>query len=240
MQNFFSALDRSMHQQFSSLDERSNPVSRSLKHLEAEALIYIIGQYSIFPREIVNLLEEARTSLREWPTVHSALIENISEEKGSRTAGISHYYLLQSGILEEYSVDIATISAATGTSTFIETSLQHLRNTNKAFAAGAIYAIEASSQAEVRIVKTIAEKLSNVLHQSPLSRQSPLYTFLMSHIEDFEVGHEEALRTTITPQLETSSRGHFQSGFNSILTAMDEWWKSLHEEARCTRKLVSA
>ncbi len=49
------------------------------------------------------------------------------------------------------------------------------------------------------------------------------------HILDFEVGHRDLLQNAIQISLkEEADIAEFAAGFNSVLNAMDDWWKGMH------------
>lgn len=231
MKERFEALEHVMFHDHVAVSSDANPVAQKAHALGADALTYLLGQYSIFPRQIVDLLNTARRSLDAWPTVQDALVVNVEEEEGSRSGGVSHYELLKFGMLQEYGVGIEDVAAREATHSFLGICQGALEASDPAYVAGAIYAIEASSIGEIEIVQDLANRLSLIQNGRALPKGSQLHTFLISHLEDFEVGHERDLKEALTPLLGEAEQKRFDLGFREILHAMDAWWHGLNREA---------
>lgn len=227
----FDKLKSQMYGNCSILDPENNPVSKNMQFQSTRSLVYVIEQYSTFPRLIVEMLRTAQHTLAPWATVADALDDNIQEELGSRTGGISHYNLLREGVLDEFGLDIQPVTPVGSTSAFHNECHGFLRSASLATAAGAIYAIEATSIGEIKCVAAIANEVSTRVNGRPLPIDGKVNRFLMEHIEDFEVGHERELRTALRPLLTTENQAEFNEGVQDVIDAMSRWWSGLESEA---------
>ena len=221
------------HQAF---DSRRNPLLRAEDALGPDALSYVAVQYSAFPKCIVDILLTAQAALREWPLVAAELARNVAEEQGSESGGRSHYDLFRSGMIEEYRLDPEAVPPAAATGHFLKGCFSAVSSTTEATAAGAIYAIEAVSAAELTIVRDLMNALSLARHGRPLPSKSTLGQFFEAHIDAFEPGHELGLRITIQRYIALQeTRSLFAEGFDSMLTMMDRWWNGLARETISSR-----
>lgn len=231
----FAGLIRSITTEYRAFDEGRNPVVHVEPFLDRRALSHVAVQYSAFSKNIVGILLAAQATLRTWPHVAEELGRNVEEEEGSQSAGRSHYELFRSGLLEEYGLDPEPLPTDAATVRFIHDTFSQVSNPTMTTAAGAVYAIEAVSAAELTVVRHLMNALSNDVHGRPLPGESTLGQFFDAHIDAFEPGHELGLRTTIQRHLVSEHDwSEFVEGFHSMLANMEIWWDDLADEARVT------
>ena len=223
----FDELERFMLSTCFTLDMERNPVARLLPTVSTVVLRRVLLQYSFFSRDIVSLLERARSSLGVWETVRVELDRNICEELGSSTAGVPHYELLRQGILEEYRVDLATTRADPQTTEFIAFCYGCMIDHGPAYTAGSVYALEATASAEITVLQHLACELSIRELGRPIPRKGLLFKFLHCHVHDFEPEHKRGLEVALAACLGELQFGAFTEGFRVILGAMDRWWSAL-------------
>ncbi len=95
-------LNQLLAQDYVAFSITENPVVKILSQASFAQIAYVMQQYSIFPKELVGFTELARRKAlgAGWNGVAQELQENIDEEMGSTTQGISHYTLLADGLEE--------------------------------------------------------------------------------------------------------------------------------------------
>ena len=146
---FVEKLNKAMIEDFVAVNKKRNPIAKNLAK-DMKALQYVIGQYSIFPKNIVSFLEFAKNKAKEmnWKNVEEEIIRNMGEELGSKSNGITHYDLLVNGVKEELGLDISNIQISESTKNFIESMKSILSNKNPYYIMGATYALEDSAVPE--------------------------------------------------------------------------------------------
>lgn len=229
--SYFASLDQAMYEDHVAFSEHTNPVRIGLHKSDTKLLAHVVLQYTLFSKRIVRFLEIARDSVRDWPPVIAELDRNIAEETGSSTDGVSHYELLRRGMLEDFGVSIDAVSPSRATAAFIKSAELCLSNNDPAFAAGAVYGIEATAPGEITVLRDVVNEYSVRLHGKALSHASIVLFFLDAHINDFEIGHRDGLQQALAPFLVENNRSTFQEGFHAILYTMDTWWSELKHEA---------
>ena len=216
-----------MTEKYIAVDKQKNPIIQSLYKASFSQLVYVIRQYSIFPKELVSFTQVARKKALEvgWLEVAWELQENIAEELGSSTDGISHYNLLAEGLEEGLHLPIKITQPSSATQQLLE-RMQDICRQEAVYVFGAMYAIEATSISELTIVMQIIEEL--------LKGDMPdhLRYFFDMHLNEWEPEHEEDLRKTLAHYIDGADFHQFEAGFRAVMAAMDLWWTKLALEAK--------
>ncbi|MBL1178681.1 DUF3865 domain-containing protein [Pantanalinema sp. GBBB05] len=215
-----------MTEQYIAVNQQKNPIIISLAKAKAFQLVYVIRQYSIFPRELVAFAQSARkTALKAgWLEVAAELQANIAEELGSTTQGISHYDLLAEGLEAGLQLPIKITQPSLATLRLL-TSLQTICRQDASTVFGAMYAIEATSISELTMVMQIITKLIGG------NLPDNLQYFFDMHLNEWEPEHEEKLRNTLAQCIDVTDFSKFIVGFCAVMEAMDLWWTELAWEA---------
>jgi hypothetical protein len=226
-------LNQLMVERYSAVDQQKNPIIQSLYKARIGQLIYVIRQYSIFPRELVSFVKAARSSALEagWLEIAKELEENLAEELGSCTQGVSHYDLLADGLEEALHLPIKDTKPSIATLDLLQ-SMQDLYNQEVVYVLGAMYAVEATSISELTIVTRIIEKLIGGTMPPNLA-----YFFDM-HLNEWEPEHEKELRIMLSRHINRQDFQQFEAGFCAVMQAMDLWWTELALEARLRMSML--
>ncbi|AFY66368.1 DUF3865 domain-containing protein [Geitlerinema sp. PCC 7407] len=229
MQEFntlISRLNQSMGQACSALDAQRNPMVQIMREVSAEQLIYVLQQYAIFPKALVDLmvLTEQKAQQSGWSRIAAELQDNIAEELGRGTEGVSHYRLLAEGLEDALGVPVVAIAPSPATMQLLA-HLNSIFRKGGAYILGASYAIEASSIPELLIVQKMIRYL--------LQKEMPptLDHFFTMHLNEWEPEHEADLRNAIAHYLQPEDLPEFEAGFYMVLEVMEIWWKGLAIEA---------
>jgi hypothetical protein len=229
-------LDSRMFNNFMSLSADKNIVLGSVHRFHKDQLIYVLAQYSQFPRNIVSILATAAYNFAYWGwtgTVNE-LRDNVIQELGGGGGNIGsdfgpHYSVLRMELEKLFGLDTDKHVASVGTSKFLN-NMQRIVQFEPLKAGGAVYALEASAIPELGIVLKLIEHLANQ-HQSSVSQQ--LLDFFRFHVDAIEVGHRDRLIRLFEKQFsEGSTFATFLEGYDACLGSMDSWWNELHREAK--------
>lgn len=212
-----------------------NIVIQKLDELSKEQLLYIISQYSQFPRNIVSVLVSAAYTFgyHGWTKFADELRENVFEELGGGGGHIAsefgpHYSILRSELQRSFGVDVSEHSPSAATEKFLA-SMSRLVQSEPTKVAGSIFALEASAVPELGIVSKLVKHLAT-LHGVEISRN--LSRFFRFHMNEIEVGHRDRLIALCEDRLsEPASLTAFLEGFDLLLQAMDEWWLGIDRES---------
>lgn len=229
-------------------DEQRNPVLARIKHnpVVARNVAQVLGQYSLLPATIVEFLKIGEDRLFQWEAVREELQRNIGEELGSRTKGQTHYEILKTSANRELGLLLSDAVPTPDTDKFLNQIRQDLFVRPRSYAAGMLFALEASAVPELTVVAHVinkyAEAIGNVENPITLSEQDwknasdpsghyTLNSFFAAHLFDFEVGHKDRLAETLEKHLKSSDEiVGVQEGFESVLCIMDHWWDNLAAE----------
>jgi len=213
-----SRLNKAMTEEYVAVNKDTNPIAKT--ELSKDQLEYVIGQYSIFPKNITSFLYEAREKARQagWKDADIELTRNLGEELGTETNGVPHYKWLLNCVKADFDLDLSGIKPSPSTNAFIESMTAAMANPQPSYVMGAIYACESSAVPELKIVRDIA---------SPIPEDGKLKGFFERHINNFEIGHEDKLRRACEPHV---SEEPFEQGFRDVMEIMDEWWNGLYDE----------
>jgi Domain of Unknown Function with PDB structure (DUF3865) len=226
-------LNQLMVARFVAVDQQKNPIVQSLSRAKTSQLVYVIRQYSIFPRELVSFIKAAQQSALEagWLEIAEELQENIEQELGSSTQGVSHYDLLAEGLEEALNLPIKATKPSIATSDLLE-RMQDLYNQDAVYILGAMYAIEATSISELTILTRIIRQL--------IGKEMPhnLRYFFDMHLNEWEPEHEEELRRTLARHINIQDFQQFEAGFCAVMKAMDLWWTELALEASSQARMM--
>lgn len=228
-------LKASMTRDFICVDAQRNPVAINLDRLGVTALQQVVSFYSRFPARIVEFLKAARDIAREngWRTIDTELTRNIGEELGTESPK-PHYDHLVSGTVDAmgFNVEAPSWGESLSTKRFLDGMQQITQDSARPYRAlGGIYAAECSAVKELLIVKALLNKISQSQGGTDLSETSELGHFLASHIEEWEVGHEDKLVSAASDHVTSEeTRAQFAEGFIAVLGIMDEWWSGVYSE----------
>jgi hypothetical protein len=219
-------LNQAMTEQYIAVDQQQNPIARSCHQADFSQLLYVIRQYSIFPKELVSFTKSAKKKALQagWRDVARELQDNIAEELGSSTGGISHYELLAGGLEEGLNLPIKNTKPSPATVQLLK-QMQKIFSQEAAYVFGAMYAIEATSIAELTIVIQMIQQLlkGDLPHN--------LRYFFDMHLNEWEPEHEEDLRRSLAKFIKSTSFHQFEAGFCAVMEAMDLWWTELALES---------
>jgi len=214
-------------------NREKNPVAALV--LNREQLSYVIQQYSLFPKCIVELLCDAssRAASIHWDKVVLELHRNIGEELGSDSMGVSHYELLLRGVREEFNVELRDSLSSSATAHFISTMQSVCYHPEPAISMGAVFALESTAGPELLVVRGLLARLARMEDRSDLTPDGILDNFMKHHIEGWEPGHREGLINTISCYPVTDlQKGQLTVGFHAVIEAMQNWWQGLANEAQ--------
>jgi Domain of Unknown Function with PDB structure (DUF3865) len=219
-------LNQLLTQDYVAFNRVENPVIKILSQASFAQIVYVMQQYSIFPQELVGFTELARQKslAAEWHGVAQELQENIAEEMGKSTAGISHYTLLAQGLEEGLGVPVKNTTPSIATSKLLKT-IQSIFEQQSAYVLGATYAIEATSIPELTLVVQLVEWLLEG------AMPKDLQYFFSKHLNEWELEHEAGLRTSLSAYIQPEQFGEFAAGFRAMIDAMAIWWEELAQEA---------
>jgi hypothetical protein len=216
-----------------------NPVWKNRKNLSKQQVAQILIQYTFLVRWIISFLSIATVRLNQYPKIQQDLLKNVGEESGSRTHGKSHQSILFDCLRHELTIDVTGSRQDTATQEFLESIQNALIHKSTAFAAGVIYALEASAVPELTVVARLInlckkgvihiQLLTNPVRAYKAAKQEHynLEDFFVLHTVQFEKGHESGLRLAIQKELPAGAEAEFEEGFEFLLTLMDDWWQAL-------------
>lgn len=237
MNEFYLLTERlceAMAEDYVAVHADRNPVVRILNAADMAQITVILQQYSILPGAFVGFLKVVRdrAAIANWKTAVQELNDNLAEELGSKTQGVSHADILAEGLEQCLDVPIRTAVPSTATAALLE-RLEAIAQQPVAYLFGAAYAIEATAVPELQI---IVQMLDLLLEGAMPER---LRYFFEMHLNEWEPEHEAGLRKAIAADLTPDQLTTFEIGFRAMLTAMDAWWSGLAAEA-LTRRMVGS
>ncbi|MGI8467013.1 MAG: DUF3865 domain-containing protein [Pyrinomonadaceae bacterium] len=217
-----------------SLNFDKNPFIKNLSTLKAKELEVFLGQYCHFPRNIISILVSACYTMgyHQWNEVVNELRDNIYEELGKGYGTISdslppHYSMLRSAIKDGLSLEINTIEMRQTTKSFLN-SLNKYMDKSPSYAAGAVYALEATAIPELSIVYHLTKHLFRIKN---LDMPKLLIDFFEFHIDEIEVQHRDRFLDTMSGYIkDEESIREFNTGFRFTINTMDKWWSELYAE----------
>jgi hypothetical protein len=212
----------------------------------------VLKQYSLLPATIVEFLQIGETRLSRWKEIREELKRNIGEEMGSRTDGQTHYEILKTATARELGLYLSNVKPTACTEKFLHEIRLGLHEQPPPYAAGMLFALEASAIPELtvvaRIVNLYAELIGSVEIPITLSEidwktgetarrltegQYTLNRFFAAHLFDFEVGHKNRLAEAVGKHLgAVHELTGFEQGFESLLCIMGRWWDALADDIR--------
>lgn len=215
-----------MNKDFVSVNSTGHPLFPTMRRGEIEELIFVVQQYSIFPKVLVDYTKTAhkKAITAGWEAVVKELRDNIEEEMGSQTQGISHYDFLADGLEAGLKVPVKATQPSRATQTLLST-MDQIFDQGIVYIMGATYAVEATSIPELTIVRQLIE----LLLEGALPKS--LQYFFDMHLNEWEPEHEEDLRRSLESYIHEQDYDEFANGFRAVLTAMDVWWLQLTAEA---------
>jgi Domain of Unknown Function with PDB structure (DUF3865) len=224
--SLLSQLNASMDKSFLSVSLVRHPLCQTMLRGNLEELTFVAQQYSIFPKVLVDYTKIARSKavVAGWDTVVQELDDNIAEELGRSTQGISHYDFLADGLAAGLNVPVKATRPSVATQTLLDT-MDQIFAQDIVYIMGATYAVEATSIPELTIVRQLIE----LLLEGALPKS--LQYFFDMHLNEWEPEHEEDLRRSLDGYIQEADFAAFSAGFQAVLTAMDIWWLQLSAEA---------
>ena len=245
--NFLASLRKAMREDYLAVNKRKNPVAVNVNAVTSDQLLYLTGQYSLFPKNIISFLRAAQeiALANNWEAAGDELERNIGEEYGSKTEGVPHYDMLVRGISQELGhylgytpvsdleKRLRILEASPAMGTFLTRMPEIVGNADPLYALGGTYALEASAVPELVIVRMAVSKLIESSTGIPMAREGYLGKFFDAHLRVWEPGHEEGLRTTSAEYLTAPETAvPFEAGFRDTLKSMDEMWRGLYDEIK--------
>jgi hypothetical protein len=236
-------LKKRMFDDYMAVSMHKNVVIQKLNELSKDKLLYILSQYSQFPRNIVSVLVSAAYTFgyHGWTKFADELRENVFEELGGGSGHITsefgpHYSILRSELQRSFGIDVSEYSPSAATETFLA-SMSRLVQSEPMKAAGGVFALEASAVPELGIVSKFVKHLA-ALHEVEVSRN--LSRFFRFHMNQIEVGHRDRLIALCEDRLsEPTSLPTFIEGFDLLLQAMDVWWVGMLRESLAERSVAA-
>lgn len=239
----FKELNLIMLNDYISVNSKTNPFSRELSELSNGQVGKVLGQYSLFPRNIVSCFVEAVYSLSyyDWDDISDELVHNISEELGKTEEGKPikkgeenkflaqpHYTILREGLKKGLDFDIKLVKGSLYTNSFLKELKACMSISNPAQIAGSVYALESSAVPELYIVYALANKMFELEGKTmPIE----LNEFFKFHIEEIEIEHRDRLEENCNKYLKTEQEfSDFEFGFKKVLILMDIWWNELYKD----------
>ena len=247
LKEFLSGLRGAMKHDYTAVNRRKNPIALQLPALGMDELMYVAGQYAIFPKNIVSFLSAASETAKQhgYTAIHEELERNIGEERGSKTAGIPHYDLLVRETAAEFGhafgyapaadleADLRALETGPAMDRFVKKMKEITTNEDLEYAIGATYALEASASPELVIVWDVLNALHLKAYGSALPVESGLAEFVKMHLLDFEVGHEVHLREALSGYVQAvEQQDRFRNGFHDTILAMELLWFGLRDECQ--------
>lgn len=220
-QDFFANLESIMLNEYNLYHLQAGPVSLALQKMNTEQMTYLISQYTILPRELLQYMEWCRTKALEmgWHEIASELEENIAEELGKGNGDIAHHIMLSSGLDKALGTQLADVVPSSATKQMLE-SLQALFQHSPIYVLGTMYAVEKVSISELKLT----QKIINILLKN---MPTQLQKFYDMHLNVWEIEHEEDLRKSIAQYITPAERPVFEAGFRIVLDIFDLWWRGL-------------
>jgi len=211
-------LNKAMMDEYVAVNKDKNPIANA--SLNKEQVEYVIGQYTIFPKNITSFLYSAREKARDarWRDVDVELTRNLGEELGTETDCVPHYDWLLGSVKADFDLDLSGTIPSLSTNAFVKIMTSAMAK-SPSYVMGAIYACESSAVPELKIVRELV---------SPLPKNSQLEVFFARHIGDFEVGHENKLRSAC--EFYVTTKEQFEQGFREVMQSMDDWWNGMYLE----------
>ncbi len=230
--NLTETLNNSMMSEYICVSKETNPVFIAKDNLSPNQLVYILGQYTLFTRNIVHFLYATRNTARiaKWKSVDVELTRNLGEELGTETDCITHNNMLILGVNETVGTDLSNIQTNKATQIFIDKMTAIMSDNKASYASGAAYAMESSAIPELRIVIEIVKVLTK-LKTGSAKLSDRLQNFFDGHLNIWEEAHESCLKEACRSHINEFNASEFQSSFESVMQTMDKWWLGLKEEA---------
>ncbi|MBI4170220.1 MAG: DUF3865 domain-containing protein [Candidatus Aenigmarchaeota archaeon] len=228
-------LDKSMMDDYISMDKNRNPVFLNRTASSNNQLAYAVGQYAAaLPRNIVSFLYSARDTARRsgWQYVDTELTRNMGEELGTETRGLTHYMILAKGIEEGIGLDVLGVQPSGNTLHFVHEMEDITTNDDAPYVAGGAFALESTAVSELEIVSGLLNELFMRLKGSQIP-EGILRDFMHMHIHDWEPGHVAGLKGSCGKYIQLPAQcENFEAGFRDVMRTMDKWWIGLYEESR--------
>jgi hypothetical protein len=213
-------LENLRYQLFPALTLERNKIA--IGDFSLDQLKIAIEQYSTFSNEAIHMLLDARIRSTEWPKMSTEIGENIEEELGKFTKGVPHLVMMRRGYLNDLGIKTDSVNPLY----FSEYFLRNMRLTFKvsvpSFLAGALVAFEGCAIQEFAIVEEIIKKYNG----GTISGLTEEY--IKGH-QEFEIGHEQHLKDSISEYINESNYIFFCKGYIAVCLELDHWWNSLHQ-----------
>jgi hypothetical protein len=212
--------------EFSPLSVTSNPIIKNLDNIYNKDKGFfktLILEYSAFSNQAIHMLLDARIRNHDWEELKKEIDHNIDEEKGEKTNNIPHLEIMRQGYRKDLNIETDNYNISLITVTFLEKMGRIFRSDDNAYAAGALLAFEGTAIPEFYILDKIVE-----YHNDKTPVKNGLTKYYIDGHKYFEIGHEEGLRLSIKPYINSSNMENFIRGYASVVSCMSNWWNQLY------------
>jgi hypothetical protein len=219
----------------------SNPCVKA--GLSASQQLYILGQYTNFPRNIVRFFAEATYNFAYagYNQIADEMITNLNEELGNYLRHTDdghaeipqmrgpHYTNLRCGIKEGLGIDIKSVEPSNTTELFISTMMELVSAEDPAQVAGTVYALESTANPELIIVQSIAD---NIFKEKDKKVPKGLKLFFEEHIGSIEPTHKIELQRKCLEYVRSQDElFSFDKGFRGTIEVLNNLWAGLYQES---------
>lgn len=211
----------------SALSRKHNPVLKRLNDTKENELKAIISNYSCLSNRAIHYLTTALIYSHEWDSLHKEIEDNIEEEKGSKTKGIPHLFMMREGYEKELGIDTSRVKPFLCTKKFLD-NMNNIFLTNcLPYVAGAVLAFESLAIEEFHIMDMIIQK-----YLSFKGKQIGGMTkeYIDGH-KLFELDHSSKLERAIMYHTDAKSASTVRNGYLSVCREMNDWWIKMDTKA---------
>jgi hypothetical protein len=214
---------------FTNLVPEGNPVVQNLDKFNKEQVGFTILEYAQFSNEAIHMLLDAMLRNHDWESLREELQENIDEEKGSETKYIPHLEMMRRGYLMDLGLDTDNHNCTLITQNFLNRMRKIFKHNDNAYSAGALLAFEGTAIKEFHILEDIVNKYCE-LDGRTLDPNSLTKLYIIGH-KEFEIGHEEHLKQSIAPHINSENIGKMVKGYLKVCMTMSAWWEQMAIES---------
>jgi hypothetical protein len=208
----------------------TNPVVDLLEGMDAQQAEFIIKEYSAFSYAAIHMLLDAALRNHDWKLLQEEIIRNINEEKGEETKDIPHLEMMRQGYKKDLGIETDNYKPTGITESFLN-KMQHIfKDTDNAFAAGALMAFEGSAIPEFIILDKIVTAYRQKKGLLAITKRDLTQLYIDGH-KDFEIGHEQGLIDAVKPFITEENVDKMVKGYCAVCATMHTWWHQLAIEA---------
>lgn len=214
---------------FTNLVPEGNPVVQNLDKFSKNQIGFTILEYAQFSNEAIHMLLDAMLRNHDWEQLRLELQENIDEEKGSETKLVPHLEMMRRGYMMDLGLDTDNHQSTLITTCFLNRMRQIFKHNDNAFSAGALLAFEGTAIKEFHILEDIVNKFCE-LDGRTLGPKSLTKLYIIGH-KEFEIGHEEHLKQSIAPYINSDNIEKMVKGYLKVCMTMSAWWEQMAIES---------